>query len=725
MEKDKTEETRSAIVGVNNFDDLGETGGSELKIGKARERGVIQTTATSWGENGERLNGVSGMLEDLGRRRREQLQSLKQCSSHQQDELEEECMLEAEVDQHPDSDDMTAIADIVLESNLVIYGPGLQIHQITPGYDLCQIFLQVPIGTTRTTIMEMLLKQGLSISDFHILRLEEMKKMIEVIIITTIQFGRRLERNRFAFKNRKVTFHVRRDAIWTSGSMKGVQPSLTLTWDSSPNKSSRRFSADIALASVYDRIFDTQGAQMETCCVLTPETGSTPNQVMLTVDFDDWDNALKAVHNFQENRPEGIPSFVATTPLHQWSIAIPLSQFEAQTGRWLELSETQNKEAQIKIKITNKNVIIYVHGGDMASAGALKVRVEKLARGEVLEGIYWHPSFANPEESTKLLGNISQTAQVHLSCHQVARTLVAYGESEKVDAARKMIKAEVDRREQVMTKTTLPDASDDFFVRGGFEKIKELVGEENVEWRITSRWSLIRMRGGEEATHHLRRLIKESLVARPNFHNETTCPVCFTDTLYPEMLECGHGYCSGCINLFLKAAADNKKFPIACVGEDATCNVPIALPFIRRFLPHYTFKHLLESAFAAYLEQNPTQFRYCKTPDCRQTYRRQPADRGASITCPSCFAKTCSSCSEDHENLTCEEYRIYRDPGEQERLNVELANTHGYKRCPRCAVWVEKTGGCNHMSCKCGAHICWICLGIFDAGEIYNHIATH
>ena len=191
------------------------------------------------------------------------------------------------------------------------------------------------------------------------------------------------------------------------------------------------------------------------------------------------------------------------------------------------------------------------------------------------------------------------------------------------------------------------------------------------------------------------------------------------------MLDCGHGYCSGCLNLFLTAAADNQWFPIVCIGDGETCNIPIALPFISRFLPRHPFKHLVESAFATYLQKNPTQFRYCKTPDCIQTYRREPVDEASIITCPSCFVTTCSSCSEDHENMTCIEYRILHDPEEQERLNNELADGSGYKRCPRCAVWVEKTGGCNHMTCRCGVHICWTCLGVFEPGEIYAHIGTH
>lgn len=74
--------------------------------------------------------------------------------------------------------------------------------------------------------------------------------------------------------------------------------------------------------------------------------------------------------------------------------------------------------------------------------------------------------------------------------------------------------------------------------------------------------------------------------------------------------------------------------------------------------------------------------------------------------------------------MTCAERKLNNDPEEQERLNDELATQSGFKKCPQCTVWIEKTEGCNHMECKCGAHICWVCMGIFDAGSVYQHMNT-
>jgi len=166
----------------------------------------------------------------------------------------------------------------------------------------------------------------------------------------------------------------------------------------------------------------------------------------------------------------------------------------------------------------------------------------------------------------------------------------------------------------------------------------------------------------------------------------------------------------------LTSAIDNQSFPLVCVGNEATCNVPVAIPFIRRFLPAQTFGNLIEAAFHAYLDQHQQELKYCMTPDCKQIYRRRTYK--SAFRCPACFLTICPSCGDEaHTGMTCEEQRIYGDPAEQERLNEELAALRGYKRCPSCRTMIEKNEGCNHMICKCGTHICWKCMQVFKTAQ--------
>jgi hypothetical protein len=41
------------------------------------------------------------------------------------------------------------------------------------------------------------------------------------------------------------------------------------------------------------------------------------------------------------------------------------------------------------------------------------------------------------------------------------------------------------------------------------------------------------------------------------------------------------------------------------------------------------------------------------------------------------------------------------------------------KKCPQCNYYIEKNGGCNHMTCRCGYHFCWICLKAWAGHSSY------
>jgi hypothetical protein len=470
--------------------------------------------------------------------------------------------------------------------------------------------------------------------------------------------------------------------------------------------------------------------KIETYQNLTPKP--VDGNVRVKVQFETWKDAKGAYDSINDKRLHNSPLFHASLPNPlQYDILIPRQQYDAQKKQWDSLSvKTPDRDAHIQTKIGNRgDVLIQVLGQDKKAVGSLKVRVEHMVAGERLDPEFWHPSFTSPNKRV-FLDRIYQTQGVYVRADLKTRSLKVYGGSDAmVEAARRMVKEEVNRLATLETTELLNQASVGFFVRGGLGKLKELLGEENATMSFGTRGCYITIKGGEEGKQHLNRLIVESRMARfvdqtlPRDTEKETCPICTDEISHAEQLGCGHSYCSGCLQHYLESAPHTKNFPLACLGDEGGCKVPISIPEIRRFLQPQVFQALVEVAFRAYLDQHTQELKFCTTPDCQQIYRHSPTDSGTrTLQCPSCFSTICSACDEEaHEGMTCQERKAYKDPAEQDRLFNIWANEHG-KQCPECRRVIEKNEGCNHMTCPCGAHFCWQCGKAFSRDEIYAHM---
>lgn len=73
--------------------------------------------------------------------------------------------------------------------------------------------------------------------------------------------------------------------------------------------------------------------------------------------------------------------------------------------------------------------------------------------------------------------------------------------------------------------------------------------------------------------------------------------------------------------------------------------------------------------------------------------------------------------------MTCADYRDLKFGGYAafERLKREM----GVRDCPKCKTPIQKSDGCNHMTClACKSHMCWVCLMVFPSGaQVYKHMS--
>lgn len=423
------------------------------------------------------------------------------------------------------------------------------------------------------------------------------------------------------------------------------------------------------------------------------------------VKFRSWDEAEQVRHQLEGNRlsylGNATPWLRLPSPM-LYTVTIPEGQYQAQQALWTSLRETIKDQKACDLLVHRHGPVVHIRvaGSVKPAVGALKVRVEALAAGETVDG--WHHSLARDAFARSILNDSG--AFFRVDWRQMA--LKVYGESRAVERARAIITAELDALATTQRTLTLKKQSVGFFIRRGVPELQNAFGEDSV--RLNPATRQITIRGGEDAWHTLDRLITESLagpdILASRSSTQHTCPVCYDDVSSPVQLGCGHVYCLACIRHLLKSALEpNQQFPLVCMGDEARCDVSIAIPTIQDLLPPRSFDHMLELAFSAHVAKHPLEFKFCKTPDCNQLYRATGPDSPTVLSCPSCFATVCSSCHEDgHEGMNCEAYKLAKNPEEQERLNEQWILDQGgrIKRCPQCSAHIEKTEGCNHMQCR-------------------------
>jgi len=657
------------------------------------------------------------------------------------------------------------------EASLVIYAAGLDIWHVVTGFDLCKMKIKnLPNDTKESEVAGMLAEKNVLFPEFLITRHHTTMETCEATILVGKAVGHALalEINGLVFRDQvlvaEVNDHTTRHPMHF---MEQTSPYLTMSWrgqtdtliasypsneeaerrakelngvlwkgqrlaaclnqlqraSSSSTKSvkitrypldatsdteffdfigthsyrilkTKPYNHQCTLIMVRIHLRQQMGVRMDTFKELTSDD---VDETRIRVHFDGWENVKRAHATFHRKK---LGTGDETTPIlrasysrpFQYSMEISRRQFQAQEKQWNALKTIKRgKEAYLYTTQLGSTVGIYVLGHDSKTAGAMKVRVEKLAAGEALDAGHWHSNFAR--NGKQFFKGVHYETGIHVKVDSGKRSLKVFGEPEKIADACSMIKAEVQRlRKMDTTECNRTGAGDE-----------EDWGLNMVDERVNV---------GERSVSLIEYLEDRSELWAPHF-----CVVCYCEASAPEHLGCGHVYCAGCLQHLLASAAGNRKFPIACIGDDAACHTPLPIPVIQRYMDNQAFQHVLEVAFTCHLEQHPEEYRYCITPDCKQIYRFR---RKEEWQCPSCLLKICPTCEEEcHGGLTCEEWRIQHDPALMERLNERL----GYRKCPQCSAWIEKLGGCNHVTCKCGSHICWRCMGHFPVGDIYKHLS--
>jgi len=115
-----------------------------------------------------------------------------------------------------------------------------------------------------------------------------------------------------------------------------------------------------------------------------------------------------------------------------------------------------------------------------------------------------------------------------------------------------------------------------------------------------------------------------------------------------------------------------------------------------------------EFSLKNYLDLHSEEVSWCPTADCPFVFINE--EKITDFTCPVCKERYCFNCMvKYHDGQTCAEYKINNKFDKNDVKFIDLMKARKFKQCPKCHYWIEKSEGCNSMSCRCGLTFCYGC----------------
>ncbi|KAI1472179.1 uncharacterized protein F4812DRAFT_448858 [Daldinia caldariorum] len=334
----------------------------------------------------------------------------------------------------------------------------------------------------------------------------------------------------------------------------------------------------------------------------------------------------------------------------------------------------------------------------------------------------WHPALRKNGMLFQQLALIEQRNGIAIIRNKVKSQLQLYGSPAACETAKDEITRLIRDESSQQFNIQLGDHELSWALRGGLKSIEAKLGSEKVILDITSTPKRITIIGTAKDYDTANSLVKgkEEAQTEINIQGDQDCSVCWNTADNPVRTECSHVYCLDCFeNLCFSVMTQNTVTRIACVGGSGSCSKTMGLPELQEHLSSSSFEDLLEKSLDLYVRHSLHLFGYCPSPDCGYIYRINATPR--IQMCPNCHEEVCTACQAQHRTMSCGDYKDSLTGGLEASERWKKEN--GVKNCPKCKTPIEKGEGCNHIACRCGAHICWVCLETFKVpGECYDHM---
>ncbi|XP_056330231.1 E3 ubiquitin-protein ligase RNF14-like isoform X2 [Danio aesculapii] len=225
-----------------------------------------------------------------------------------------------------------------------------------------------------------------------------------------------------------------------------------------------------------------------------------------------------------------------------------------------------------------------------------------------------------------------------------------------------------------------------------------------------------------------------------------SCKICFSENLGSKFVlfkECQHVYCKTCVEEYFKILIKNGEVQfLSCPEPECTS---LATPAQVKLLVTQEDFARYDRLLLQWSLNLMTDVVYCPRVSCCMAVMLEP-DRTVGI-CPSCQFVFCTLCKRTYHGLSiCKEIelRMLKEAREKEQELLEETErlyyekrleeietedtlsedwvTKNCKQCPICHTNIQKSDGCNKMTCfSCRGYFCWLCLTVLGGSDPYLH----
>ncbi|KAA8546766.1 hypothetical protein F0562_003195 [Nyssa sinensis] len=406
-----------------------------------------------------------------------------------------------------------------------------------------------------------------------------------------------------------------------------------------------------------------------------------------------------------------------------------LASFRRRKGVECYLDRNENGSYRVRISANATKIVAELRGP-----------LEQLMKGKTICHTSLSPTIIQllfSRDGITLMKSIQGETGTYILFDRHSLNARIFGSSDKINVAeQRLVQSLLTLHESKQLEVHLrggllpPDLMKEVVKKFGpdLQGLKERV--PGAEFTLNSRRHFISICGDKETKRKVEDIIHEiAWTSGPSVqrvHNEAECPICLCEVEDGYRLEgCAHMFCRLCLVEQCDSAIKNRdSFPIRCTHEG--CGALILLTDLRSLFSSEKLEELFRASLGAFVAANGDTYRFCPSPDCPSVYKvADPGTSGKPFACGACYGETCNRCHfEYHPYLSCEKYQEFKEDPDLSLKEWCKGKEH-VKNCPVCGFTIEKVDGCNHVECRCGRHICWVCLEFFGSSDdCYGHLRS-